>query len=56
MIGILVMHEDDSLPPLAQWLDGMEAKSLLYMETVDGRQTRSPPNPLRAHRSDAMRP
>lgn len=42
MVGILVTHADDSLPPLTQWLNGAEAKSFLYMETVDGRQTRSP--------------
>lgn len=42
MVGILVTHADDSLPPLTQWLNGAEAKSLLYMETVGGRQTRAP--------------
>jgi hypothetical protein len=42
MVGILVTHADDSLPPLTQWLNGPDAKALLYMETVDGQQTRSP--------------
>lgn len=42
MVGILVTHADDSLPPLTQWLNGPDAKALLYMETVDGQQARSP--------------
>jgi len=42
MVGILVTHADDCVPPLAQWLNGSEAKTLLYMETVGGKQTRAP--------------
>lgn len=42
MVGILVTHADDSLPPLTQWLNGLDAKTLLYMETIDGQQMRRP--------------
>lgn len=42
MVGILVEHQDDCVPPLGDWLNSADAKTVLYMETVGGRQTRSP--------------
>lgn len=42
MVGILVTHADDSVPPLTQWLNSPDAKSLLHMQTVGGLQTLSP--------------
>lgn len=42
MVGILVIHRDDSMPPLVRWLESAEAKSLLYIETSNGRQIRTP--------------
>lgn len=42
MVGILVEHQDDCVPPLDEWLNSEEARELLRMELVDGRQTRSP--------------
>ena len=42
MVGILVEHRDDCVPLLAAWLDTADAKSVLHLETIGGRQTRSP--------------
>jgi hypothetical protein len=42
MVGILTVHRDDSLPPLRQWLDSADAKSLLFMETLKPGQRRVP--------------
>lgn len=43
MVGILLEHHDDCVPPLVRWLDGAEAKQLLFMETV-GRSHRYIPS------------
>jgi len=42
MVGILLEHHDDCVPPLMRWLNGADAKLQLHMETVNGQQTRSP--------------
>lgn len=42
MVGILITHRDDAVPPLLRWLDSPDAKELLYLETIDGRQLRAP--------------
>jgi hypothetical protein len=42
MVGILTMHPDDCIPPLTRFLNSADAKSLLLMETVAGKQTRAP--------------
>jgi hypothetical protein len=38
MVGILLEHPDDCVPPLSRWLDSAEAKVLLHMESVGDRQ------------------
>lgn len=42
MVGILIVHRDDCVPVLSKWLNSADAKAVLHMETIGGRQTRSP--------------
>ncbi len=42
MVGILTVHHDDCVPTLEGWLNGPEAKTVLYMETAGGVQARRP--------------
>lgn len=42
MVGILIEHRDDCVPPLERWLDSAEAKTLLHMETVRGKNRHVP--------------
>ena len=42
MVGILTVHRDDTVPVLEKWLNSPDAKAVLYMETADGVQARTP--------------
>lgn len=42
MVGILTVHEEDTVPPLMRWLNSADAKTLLHMETIEGRTVRRP--------------
>jgi hypothetical protein len=42
MVGILIEHRDDCLPPLIRFLDSAEAKTLLHLESVRGKNRHIP--------------
>lgn len=42
MVGILIEHPDDCLPPLIRFLDSAEAKTVLHLETVAGKNRHIP--------------
>ena len=44
MVGILTTHEDDCVPPLMRWINSPDARTLLYMESSEGRAIRKPSN------------
>jgi hypothetical protein len=58
MVGILTVHQDDAVAPLMRWLNSADAKTLLHMEAVEGRHTRSPSRFFKAAHFDTehMRP
>lgn len=42
MVGIVIVHRDDCVPALTEWLNSSEARTELYMETIQGKQARAP--------------